>query len=62
MPEVLTIREAADLTRLKVATLYSYVASRRVPFLKIGSRVLFAREDLQSWLQAHRVPALAAKG
>jgi excisionase family DNA binding protein len=43
MPEVLTIREAADFTRLKPATLYSYVASRRVPYLKVGSRVLFSR-------------------
>jgi excisionase family DNA binding protein len=62
VPEVFTIREAADFTRLKPATLYAYIASRKIPYLKVGSRVLFGREDLQTWLQAHRVPALSVKG
>lgn len=62
MLEILTISEASAFTRLKPATLYAYVAARRVPFLKIGSRVLFSRNELESWVAAHRVPALTAKG
>lgn len=58
MPDVLTIREAAELTRLKTSTLYSYVESRKIPFLKVGSRVLFEKEVLNKWLVSHRVSPL----
>ena len=55
--KILNITEAASLTKLKRSTLYSYVAARSIPFLKIGSRVLFERGDLEGWLSEHRVPA-----
>ncbi len=52
---ILTVAEAADFTRLRVSTIYRYVQARRIPFLKVGSRVLFEREALGNWLAAHRV-------
>ena len=60
MPEVLTIQEAANFTRLKPSTLYSYVERRRMPFLKVGSRVLFEKTSLINWLSEHRVEPLSA--
>ena len=61
MPEILNIREAAKLTRLSAGTLYIYVERRKIPFLKIGSRVLFEREALETWLAEHRVPAFDSR-
>jgi excisionase family DNA binding protein len=58
--EILNVIEASELTRLKPATIYLYVESRRIPFLKVGSRVLFEREALIDWLSSHRVEPLAA--
>lgn len=58
MSEILTIPEAAELTRLKPSTLYSYVEARKIPFLKVGSRVLFEREALLEYLASHRVSPL----
>ena len=60
MSDLLTIEEAAAFTRLKKSTLYSYVESRRIPFLKVGSRVLFEKDALVEWLSGHRVEPLAA--
>jgi excisionase family DNA binding protein len=59
--ETLTIKEASELTRLTVATLYAYVRARRVPYLKVGSRVLFRRDDLEAWLWSHRVTPLTQR-
>ncbi len=37
--ELLTVAEVAEITRLKVPTIYSYVERRALPHLKVGSRV-----------------------
>lgn len=61
MPVVLTIPEASEFTRLRPSTLYAYVEARRIPHLKIGSRVLFERDALADWLCRHRVESVGAK-
>jgi excisionase family DNA binding protein len=58
--ELLTVAEVAALCRLRVPTIYSYVENRRLPHLKIGSRVLFERAVLDDWLQSHRVEPVGA--
>lgn len=55
---ILNVPEASAFTRLTRSTIYAYVARRELPYLKVGSRVLFDRNELQGWLNAHRVPAL----
>jgi excisionase family DNA binding protein len=55
---IMTVPEAAAFTRLTKSTVYAYVARRELPHLKIGSRVLFDRNELQGWLDEHRIPAL----
>ena len=55
---ILNVREAAEYTRLKAATIYLYVQRRKIPFLKIGSRVLFEQSALEEWVAAHRVEPL----
>ena len=50
---VINIDEAAELTRLSRATLYKYKLKGQVPFLKIGRRLLFDAEQLESWCLSH---------
>ena len=59
MLEILTVQEASKLVRLKPSTIYFYVEARRIPFLKVGSRVLFERDSLINWLSGHRVEVLS---
>jgi excisionase family DNA binding protein len=59
--KILNIGEAAALTRLKTSTLYAYIARRKVPFIKVGSRVLFDEEALLNWLQAHTLEPLSER-
>ena len=61
MSDILTVKEAAKLTRLSVGTVYQYVERKRLPHLKVGAKLLFEREALLGWLASHRVSTLDAR-
>jgi excisionase family DNA binding protein len=48
----LTVTEAAEYLRCPKSRVYSLVSARRIPFVKDGSRTLFRRSELDSWLLA----------
>ncbi|KPJ86759.1 MAG: hypothetical protein AMS17_11045 [Spirochaetes bacterium DG_61] len=55
MEKLLDIREAANILSLKTKTLYAYIHKRRIPFVKLGARVLFDPERLQNWVKERSV-------
>lgn len=55
--ELLTIAEAAAALRLQPSTLRSWILNRRIPFVKLGSRVFIRRSDLEILIAASVVPA-----
>ena len=56
MDEILNVRETAEYTKLKLSTIYSYIRARKIPHFKVGTRCLFARQELEDWLNRHRIP------
>lgn len=54
--EFLTIHEAADLLKVKTATLYVWCRRRSVPHRYHGSKLIFSRTELCSWSASHAVP------
>ena len=54
-PELLTITEVATLLRAPVATLryWRHLGTGPASF-RLGRRVLYRREDLNAWIEAHR--------
>ena len=53
---ILTVGEAAALTGLKPSTIYAYAERRKIPHMKVGTRLLFDAKQLTEWLDSHRVP------
>lgn len=53
-PDLLTIREAAKLLHLSVATCYTKVFKRELPVMKQGGRLYFSKTELLNWLQKGR--------
>ncbi len=54
--------EAEELTGIKRGTLYSLVSQKSVPHIRLGKRhVLFNVEELQMWLEKHRIAICNAK-
>ncbi|MCH7950918.1 MAG: helix-turn-helix domain-containing protein [Candidatus Dadabacteria bacterium] len=51
----LSIDEASKTYSLTKSTLYKLSALRRIPLIKLGSRVLIPVADFEKWLDAHRV-------
>lgn len=60
MEEFLRYREAAEILRISELTLRKWVAERRVPFCKIGGRVIFEPERLMEWVQGQRVEPIGS--
>lgn len=55
MEKLLTIKEASEVLRLKVSTLYSMVERKTIPHVKLGSRVMFSPESLSQWIAERTV-------
>jgi excisionase family DNA binding protein len=58
--ELLTVPEAAEVFRLKPSTVRSWLLKRRVPFIKLGSRVFLRMEDCQALIVSGLRPAIPA--
>lgn len=51
LPRLLTVPELALLLRVKEQAIYDMVSARRIPFLKVGGRLRFDRDEIFRWMQ-----------
>jgi excisionase family DNA binding protein len=55
--ELLTVPEAAELLRLKPSTIRAWVSQRRIPYVKLGGRLVrIRRSDAQAIIESSLVP------
>lgn len=57
MSNLLTLQEGAAQLRLSVHTLRAWVFQKRIPFVRLGRRVLLRREDLENLIEKNLVEA-----
>ncbi|CAN5600473.1 hypothetical protein BH11BAC2_BH11BAC2_20390 [soil metagenome] len=50
VPDILDIKQAADLLRLKVNTLYEKTSRKLIPHFKKGNKLYFKRSELKAWV------------
>ncbi len=56
-PVLMTYAEVAALTGLKLGTLYSMVARKQIPYVRLSRRLVrFRRDEVLSWIEDARVP------
>jgi excisionase family DNA binding protein len=53
--DLLTIPEAAEVLKISVSGMRRLQQRRRIPFIKVGGRIRFSRQDLASFVQRSRV-------
>jgi len=58
MEKLLSVKETADLLSLKVSTVYKYTCAKKIPYIKLGGRVLFDTGKLKLWLDEKLVKPL----
>ena len=61
MTPLLTIEECARILRISTSTLYKMTSGRRIPFMHVGSRVMFDPEKIQAWLEERSVEPLKSR-
>ena len=52
---IMTINEAVEYTRLSKPTIYRLTSTKKIPFLKVGGKVLFNLQELTDWLESQSV-------
>lgn len=55
MPMLLNLDEAAEFLKCSKSFLYKSTCAKKIPYIKLGSRVLFEEPRLVEWLSARRV-------
>jgi excisionase family DNA binding protein len=48
-PEILNIRDAADLLRISDRTIRRLVRGHAIPYFRAGQQIRFVRAELMSW-------------
>jgi len=61
IPSLLSARDLAARLKLSTVTIYNWTARARLPYLKIGRRVLFDPEAVNEWLAARARQPLPLK-
>jgi excisionase family DNA binding protein len=51
-PRILKVAEAAYYLQISERTIRSLIAERKIPFARIGRRVVFRLVDLDRWLES----------
>lgn len=52
--ELLTVKQAAELLKLSVPTIYAYVQRQEIPVSKRGKRLYFSKQELLDWVKEGR--------
>ena len=50
---MMAVKEVAEYLGISKATVYQYASSRRLPFVKLGTRLLFRVDEIDEWVEAH---------
>ena len=51
LDDLLTVRELAKWLRLSESHIYSLVSKKKIPFNKIGGKVLFDKQQIKNWIE-----------
>jgi excisionase family DNA binding protein len=54
LPRFLNVNEVAALLRCKRRTIYDMVEQERIPFRKVGGRLLFDADEIIEWTKQKR--------
>ncbi len=58
MDKLLNVSQLADILGLKKITIYEWVRNNKIPFIKLGKRVLFHPSDVEEFIKTNRKEAV----
>jgi len=55
LKKYLNVKELSRLTGLKQSTIYQWVNQRKIPYIKLGKKVLFDPDKINKWIDENTV-------
>ncbi len=55
MEKLISVNQLSDVLGLKKITIYEWVRDNKIPFIKLGKRVLFHPRDIEDFIKSNRV-------
>jgi excisionase family DNA binding protein len=52
---MLNVCELSKEIKISVSTLYKWVSQKKIPYAKIGRRVVFDERDIEKWFEDKKV-------
>jgi len=52
LDDFLTVRELSKWLRLSESHIYTLVSKKKIPFNKVGGKVLFDKQQIKNWIEA----------
>lgn len=59
---LLNVKDVAKILNVSQFTVRQEIYRRRLPFIRVGRRVMVSPEDLEDYLKARRIPAWREEG
>lgn len=59
--ELLTIKEVAELLRLKQNVVYGMTYRKQIPFIKIGRTKRFSRSKIMAWINSNSYDTISPR-
>ena len=53
--ELINVKELAKIIKVKRGTIYLWVNQKRIPYIKLGKRVLFNPKDINRWIKENTI-------
>jgi len=54
-PNLISIQQASEYLGITVGTIYQWRSQHKIPYIKVGRRVKFKKEQLDQWLTERTV-------
>ena len=55
LKKYLNVKELSGLTGLKQSTIYQWVSQRKIPYIKLGKKILFDPDKINKWIDENTV-------
>jgi excisionase family DNA binding protein len=57
----LNINDVSKKLNIAKSTLYAYVGKNKIPFIKLGGKLLFPESDLTNWLNSMKQAVISER-
>ncbi len=58
MDKLLNIEETAALLNISVKSVYGLTCAKRIPYVKLGARVLFDQGEIKAWIESQKIKTI----